>query len=368
MNEINTNQTSLHNAQPTKQKRSKVWLIVLILSVLLLCCALSVFLVYALSFYDEAGYKSTGGSVSYVTTYGETSSENKILTVAIKGPILNEASSQGLDIFGGGGYVYGYDIKSQLIAAADDTSIKAVMLEIDSPGGTITGSQAISDGVAYYKEATGNPVYAHIMGMGASGGYWSAASADKIFADNGSLIGSIGVIFGPFKYYQDVKSELSGLEAVTTEGGIDTYYITAGYYKDFGNPYRPMSNQEMQSLQADTDSSYEKFVNFVSQSRNISKDKIKNVIKALPYGEQKSLELGLIDEIASEGDAYFSLAQAAGISEDYQVVEQEINLDFWSMLFLSKSLDSSTAEAKVDYCKELCGKMLYLYGYPQLLR
>lgn len=367
MNEINLNTSSVQNAQPVRQKKSKLWLVLLIFALVLLCCAVSVFLIYAVSLVDESGYASISGSTRYATTYGETTSANKILTIAIKGPILNEGSSQSFDIFGGG-YVYGYEIKRQLIEAAEDSSIKAVMLEIDSPGGTITGSQAISDGVAYYKEKTNNPVYAHIMGVGASGGYWSAASADKIFADNGSLIGSIGVIFGPFKYYQDVTGELSGLEAVTTEGGIETYYITSGYYKDFGNPYRPMSGQEMQSMQADTDLSYEKFVSFVSQSRNITTEKIKNVIKALPYGEQKSLELGLIDKIADEGAAYYELAEAAGISEDYQVVEQEIDVDFWSMLFYGKLLNASTSEVKMDYCKELCGKMLYLYGDPQLLR
>lgn len=356
------------NPKPAMKKKRKWVLPFIIISVLLLCCVLTLLTFYGVALLDSEGLDAGFDGYNYVTTYGESSSDNKILTIAIKGPILNDGVNQGASFFSSGVYVYGYEIKRQLISAAADSSIKAVMLEIDSPGGTITGSKAISDGVEYYKSNTGNPVYAHIMGVGASGGYWSAASADKIYADYGSMVGSIGVIFGPFKYYKDVTGELFGLDAVTTEGGIETYYITSGSYKDFGNSYRQMDEEEMKSLQEDTDRSYEDFVDFVSNSRKLSVNTIKNTIKALPYGEHKALELGLIDEVADEGAAYIDLADVAGISEDYQIIENSVETDFLSMLLMGKFNGNVESKVEIDYCKELCGKMLYLYGDPQLLK
>jgi protease IV len=348
----------------------KLWLVLTILGLLITCC-LGCFSLWYLAY--VAGGNDNGAlfpDSEYVVVQGRRSSPNKILSVPVKGVILNESSSQGMDFFGSA-FTYGYDIKSQLVRAAEDPTIKAVILEIDSPGGTITGSKAISDGVAYYRGTTGNPVYAHIMGMGASGGYWSAVSADRIIADHGSLIGSIGVIFGPFKYYQDVKGEISGLEGISTEGGIETYYITSGGYKDFGNPYRPMEPEELQVLQADTDKAYDLFVDFVATSRNLNGSFIRNNVKALPYGEQQALALKLIDEVGSRDTAYTGLAARADIADDYQVIREEFSYNFWSLLLSGKYLPGMTPESSavtVDYCAELCGKMLYLYGDPQTLK
>lgn len=369
MTETSTSTVNNVAVKPQQANKSGKWIVILLILITLsLCCGLTALSIYALSTISGDSSFSVDANPSYETVSGSESSQDKILAISIKGPILNEGAADSSSLFATSSYVYGYTIKQQLQDAASDKSIKAVMLEIDSPGGTITGSKAISDGVAYYKEQTNNPVYAHIMGTGASGGYWSAASADKIYSDYSSLVGSIGVIFGPFKYYKNVTSELSGLEAITTTGGIETYYITAGGNKDFGNPYRKMSSEEEKNLQDDTDSAYDMFVKHVSTARNISENKIRNEIQAMPYGEEQALKLGLIDAIGAKNDAYADLASNAGLGDDYKVITVKSDTDFWSLLMSGKLLSNNSAKAETNLYNELSGKMLYFFGSPESLK
>jgi protease IV len=114
----------------------------------------------------------------------------------------------------------------------DDLSLHGVVLEINSPGGAICGARAIADDVSYYRSKAKKPIYAHVEGLAA---YWAASAADKVIADYGSDIGSIGVIMGPFKYYNTVVNEDSGLfdGGVITQNGIESVSITAGKPKDW---------------------------------------------------------------------------------------------------------------------------------------
>lgn len=271
------------------------------------------------------------------TVWGEEDARGTLLAVDVTGVILGEQ----LDLSGFGallqeGVTYGYEIKEELIEAAEDEDISGIVLMIDSPGGTIFGSQAIADGVAEYREKTGKPVYAYIGGTAASGGYWVAAAADKIVADHGTAIGSIGVIFGPFKYYDGVVAEDGGafLGGVVTQGGISTQYITAGTSKDIGNPYRRLTEAELASLQETVNDSYNQFVTHVAASRPLEESAVRNQLGAMIYGEQQSVENKLIDEIANKHQAFDQLATAAGLElEDYKVVKNKSNADFFSEVF-----------------------------------
>ncbi|MDQ5951370.1 MAG: family peptidase [Patescibacteria group bacterium] len=253
---------------------------------------------------------------------GDKSSDNELLIIPISGVIMGEPEPAGDWLTGiSSGITYGYEVKEQLAKASQDESIKGIFLYINSPGGTIFGSNAILEGVADYKAQTGKPVVAFVSGMAASGGYWASLAADEIIADTGSTIGSIGVIFGPFKYYDSVLSEDGGIltGGVVTEYGIQTTYITGGKYKDLGNPYRQLSPEEITTLQNMVNVSYEQFVSKVAEHRSIDPEIIKNQIGALVYSEQQAKELQLIDGVGSKEFSYTVLAQKANLGDDYQV-------------------------------------------------
>lgn len=277
--------------------------------------------------------------------YGNKDSSELLLRVPIKGVILNEDS----DVTSfwdqlSGGVTYGYSVKEQLIRTAEDERIKGVILDIDSPGGTITGSKAISDGVLYYRQKTGKPVYAYAV-QAASGGYWSAVSADKIIADHGSIVGSIGVIMGQLKQYDEVVQEGSILGGVTTRQPIKTVTLSAGGSKDIGNPYRALTAEEQQHLQVLLDNEYEVFVNFVAERRGIPADIIRTAIRAHFYEPNRAILLKLIDEINTREAAMNQLAQRAELSEsDFQVVEERESLGFLDTL-LSASTGMKAPEA-----------------------
>lgn len=268
----------------------------------------------------SAGFSSAASP--YTSIYGNGYSQ--LLSIKVNGVMLGSSGSDdAFSFFADDSQTYGYDVKDQLYIAAEDPSIAGVILEIDSPGGTIYGATAIADGVKHYREATGKAVYAHIEGLGASAAYWAAASADKVFADHGSSIGSIGVLMGPFEYYDTVVATNGGLfgGGVITQNGIQSTYLTAGKSKDVGNPYRKLTAEETAILQKTVNNEYDGFVRYVSQRRAISETAIRNQIGAMIYDTKSAAELRLIDSVGSRQQAYDALAEAAKVP-DYTVIRE----------------------------------------------
>jgi len=231
--------------------------------------------------------------------------------------ILGEDRGTGGGLFSAADLPYGYSVKEHLLELAEDDSVDGVVLEMDTPGGTIFGAKAIADGVAAYREAAGRPVIAYVSGMSASGGMYAMAGADTIYADHGTLVGSIGVIFGPFVHYDGVTAVDGGIlgGGVTTDGGIDVEYLTAGRNKDLFNPYRPLDDEERAVLQEGLDDAYAEFVDHVSANRDIPAAEIEKELGAMLFGEQQAVANGLVDGVANRDDSYHLAAEAAGLAE-----------------------------------------------------
>jgi protease-4 len=291
---------------------------------------------------DSAEVKPESKTLSLEYQYGNFESKNKILSIPINGVILGDEGELGElgSLFETPNLTFGYKVKHQLEEAAENPSIKGVILEINSPGGTIYGSQAIADGVKLYKEKTGNPVVTFVAGLAASGGYWAAASTDHIVADYGTGIGSIGVITGPFKYYDGVVAEEAGLltGGILTENGIQSYYVTAGESKDLGNPFRKMTDIELASLQSMVNNQYGLFVSHVAEHRSLSSEYVRSELKALLYDPIAAKDNKLIDDIGSREASYTYTAQKADLKKDgYQVVRPKSNKGFVDKLFAAAS-------------------------------
>lgn len=244
---------------------------------------------------------------------GERSSDTRLVAVPVIGGILGEQRGGG-GFFAATGVTYGYTIKEQLLELAEDDDVDGILLELDTPGGTIFGSQAVADGVAQYRERTGKPVVAYVAGVSASGGMLAMAGADQIVADHGTLIGSIGVISGPFVRYNDIVATEGGIlgGGVATEGGIEFDFLTAGRGKDLGSPYRDLTDEERKVLEESLDNAYDNFVAHVADGRGLTETEIKNDVGALIYGEEQAKALGLVDSIGAREMAYARLAELAG--------------------------------------------------------
>jgi protease-4 len=207
--------------------------------------------------------------------------------------------------------------------------VKALLLHINSPGGTVTDADGIYTSIKAYKERYNVPVYAYVDGLCASGGMYVACAADKIFATDVSVIGSVGVMMTPFFNVTQLMEKV-GVEAKT---------ISAGKDKDELNPFRPWKEGEAASIKQLTDSMYVHFLDIVASNRpRINRDKLINEYGAQVFDAEKALEAGFIDATgASLSETLTLLASAIGVNDDqYQVIHMESK--YWlSNLFTSRS-------------------------------
>jgi protease-4 len=254
------------------------------------------------------------------TRAGNAASNNIIRQIDLVGPIMTHAPDSD-NLFGSltGGVAYGYEIKQQLLDAAKDDDVKGVLLFTSTPGGTIVGSAAIDDGIKAVK-AAGKPVVVYIDMISASGGVWSTANADAIYADHGSLIGSIGVIFGGFMEFIDPVAMGGIFDSVETRGGIKMNIVTAGRGKDIGNPFRPMTDEERAMLQAMNDEFYAKFVAHMAAGRGMDANRIVNEFGAGIFSKDMAEANGYIDGTKTYQEVAAEVATRANLGEDYRVV------------------------------------------------
>jgi protease-4 len=196
-------------------------------------------------------------------------------------------------------------LKEELEKASRDPEVKAVVLRINSPGGTVTASDLLYHEIENFKKETGKKVIASIMDLGASGGYYVAVSADKIVAHPTTVTGSIGVIM----LNVNVQGLLEKIGVVGTA-------IKSGDKKDMGSPLRPMTAEEQKLFQDVINQMYDRFLSVVAAGRkNLSRDKIRAVADGRIYTAQQALDLGLVDQIGYLDDAVALARQEAGVGE-----------------------------------------------------
>lgn len=314
-----------------------------------------------------AGASAGGGKAEKAPVsefvYGKKDSANKILRVEIMGPILTH-KPETASFFGSTATVtYGYEVKEQLLDAAKDDSVKAVFLQVTTPGGSIVGSEAIADGIEAVKAAH-KPVIAYVDSLAASGGVWSTAPADKIFADFGTLYGHIGVIVGQFTQYKGVKAVEGGIfgGGVETTDGVDQYYISAGIGKTFWNPYRPLPDNIRSAFQATADEFYQKFVDHVTKYRPIDRNRLVNEWGAAIWGNDLAQKYGYIDGTKTYQQALQYTAEQIGAKgDDWELVTPpEIKKtpleELLGVFSPNVSPQASTARETAFICSELEGR------------
>jgi protease-4 len=201
------------------------------------------------------------------------------------------------------------EIVAQLRRFADDSSIPAVVLRIDSPGGGVAASQEIYNEIQRVREK-GKKVVVSMGSVAASGGLYVAVAADTIVANPGTLTGSIGVIF-----------EFPTVERLLEKVGVRYEVVKSGEYKDIGSIARTMTTKESEALQFVIDDTYDQFVEAVATGRGLEKDSVKIFADGRIFTGRQAKEMKLVDELGDLQDALDIAARMVGLESPPKTIK-----------------------------------------------
>jgi protease-4 len=235
----------------------------------------------------------------------EGKADQKVLVIPVRG-VISDAPREG---FVRTRPSLVQEVVSQLRLAEDDKKVKAVILKIDSPGGSVTASDILFNEILTFKERTGAKVVVAMMGVAASGGYYISLPADYILAHPTTVTGSVGVIF--------LRPKVIGL---MDKIGVGVEVNKSGINKDMGMPYRVATAEEKKILQSMTDRLGIRFVDLVAKHRNLDPVVTAKISTARIYLAPEALELGMVDEIGYLDQAISKAKQLAGLPDNARVV------------------------------------------------
>jgi len=223
----------------------------------------------------------------------------------------------------------------QLQQLRDDNSIAGIILRIDSPGGATAPSQEIYRAVMEFRTSD-KPVIVSMGSVAASGGYYIASAARRIFAAPGTLTGSIGVIM-TVPLYKDLAKKI----------GVEMRTFKAGAYKDIASSYRSMTPAERQMIQDLLDDTHDQFISDVATARSIDKDTLATFADGRIFTGRQALKKGLVDTLGSYEEALSYLRKLTGVGENAKVVNKRETSATIRDLFVSEMIKVFPAAYKV---------------------
>ena len=244
---------------------------------------------------NSSSSHSDAGAVTNSLSFG-----SKVAVIKIEGEILS--SEQTL---------------RELRDYKDNSSVKAIVLRVDSPGGLPAPSQEIYTELRRYKK----PVVASMGSLAASGAYYICLPCKFIYASPATLTGSIGVIM-----------QTTNVEELMKWLKIQQGVIKSGEFKDAGSPFRPMTDNERAYFQSVIDSVYGQFKNAVAESRKIQEPKLSEIADGKVFTGEQAKQLGLIDELGNMEDAIQKAGALGGIKGEPQVIWPARRYPFWGDL------------------------------------
>jgi protease IV len=234
--------------------------------------------------------------------------------------------------------------------AGQDTSVVAVVIEINSPGGGVTASDEMHQSILDFRQNTSKPVVVSMGDTAASGGYYIATAADRIVANETTLTGSLGVII-PLPNFAEAADKY----------GIKQVVIKSGKYKDMGSSFREMTPKERDIFQSIVDDLYSVFVDVISEGRGIPEDRVREIADGRVYSGLQAKKLGLVDSFGELDDAAATAGNLAGTS-DTTVVRYVQQPGFTDTLLARLAPGKSQAEQIMDAAGlNLEPKPYYLY-------
>src|ERR1700678_4237563 len=203
-------------------------------------------------------------------------------------------------------------VVGQLKEVGDDSSIKAIILHVSSPGGGVAASEEIYREVKRLREEKKKRVVVSIETVGASGAYYIASASNKIYADQGSIVGSIGVIAEWLNYGDLLKW-----------AKLKSIVFKTGEFKDTGNPTRDLTPAEQAYMQSLIDNMYGQFVKAVADGRGLKFDDVKSIANGKVWTGEQALDMKLIDNVGDFEAAVRDTAKSVGISGEPTLVHPE---------------------------------------------
>lgn len=241
-------------------------------------------------------------SLSLVILQKNVSIGDKVALIRVEGPIIDSK-----------------DTVDQIKDFVKDPSTKAIVLRIDSPGGAVAPSQEIYEEVR--KAITKKKIVVSMGSVAASGGYYIASPASRIFANPGTLTGSIGVIM-----------EIPNFEGLMNKLGIKTEVVKSGRHKDIASIFRGMKKEDREILQGVLDNVHDQFITAVADGRKMLREDVKKIADGRVFTGEQALKAGLVDELGDLEDAVKAAAKLSGIRGEPVVITKKEKFSFFNFL------------------------------------
>ncbi|MEE9523930.1 MAG: signal peptide peptidase SppA [Thermodesulfovibrionales bacterium] len=276
------------------------------------CLIISVILVVLLTI---------SGIITLISDNSFSFDGNKIALVRIEGPILDSEKAM-----------------EEIKKYSKDSSVKAILLRVNSPGGAVAPSQEIY--VEVKKAVEKKPVVISMGAVAASGAYYISAPASRIVANPGTITASIGVIM-----------EIPNFSGLMQKVGIKSEVIKSGRHKDLASAFRGIGEEERKILQNVLDNVHEQFILAVAEGRNMDVSEIRKIADGRIFTGQQAIAVGLVDELGNMEDAISVTADLAGIKGEPKVIEEKEKKSFFDLLnsSISGKINDIIPTLKLNY-------------------
>ncbi len=256
------------------------------------------------------GFFTIASSFKTVQEEDVDSGKDKIGVVELKGVIISSE-----------------EVVSQIKKYAKSSSIKAIVFYVDSPGGGVSASEEIFQELKKAREK--KPVVVSMGSVAASGGYYVSLGGSKIVANPGSITGSIGVI-----------AQFPNFKKLLDKIGVDFDVIKSGKFKDSGNPYRGLTEEEKKYFQNVINDVFEQFVNHVVEERKMKKEDVLKIADGRIFTGKQAFELGLVDTLGTLEDAIKIAKNMAGIKGEPRIVKEKKKKNLFDIIFETKTIEN----------------------------
>jgi protease-4 len=289
-------------------------------------------------------YVSGSGNLANTTEVYRNGGGKNLALLKLEGVIMESTDAANIS--------YGYNHRvflKQLENAFSRQDISGVIIQINSPGGGVYESDEIYNRLLELKEKYQKPLVVYMSQEAASGGYYVAMAADKIYANRNTLTGSIGVIIRTYNYQQ-----------LADKIGIKDITFKSGEQKDMLNPMRPLNEQEKAIVQGLVNESYAYFVDVVAKGRHMDRDRVLQLADGRVYSGTQAKNLGLVDSLGNLDQAIDGLAQLVRTSDPKVLLYKNPGPDFWGWLTSIKApvIDLLGLRQQMDL--QLGPKLMYM--------